>query len=50
MSAVNVPENKSLGLRERQLPSQPTESIGHEGARRPLKPEDSFFRFMEIIS
>ena len=50
MKAVKAPENKSLGLRGLRLPSQPTEYFGHEGARRPLKPEDSFFRFMEIIS
>ncbi len=50
MSVVNAPKNKSLGLRGRRLPSQPTESHGHGGARRPLKPEPSWFRFMEIIS
>ena len=34
--------HEGSGLKGRRLPSQPTELTGHEGARRPLKPGDSF--------
>ena len=41
-SCKSYRNHEGSGLKGRRLPSQPTESSGHDGARRPLKPGDSF--------
>ena len=36
------PDNECPGLRRRRSPSRAVDSLGCEGSRRPLKPEDLF--------
>jgi hypothetical protein len=41
--------HEGSGLRGRRLPSQPINSVGHEGARRPLKPRDLFLGLYGLV-